>query len=405
MSMNTFNHHHDDDFAHAPPQSAREQLALWTTIRPGLGMDRVPHMRTRPLGPVSDFVCESMADRFEAVDAHKLKPSAFFDEVEDLMRAVSTDTIEALVATPGSTSARVAGLDLMFVERSLCVAHGGPSQDYRARRSQSTFFRTSRRLARSQRRPLYLGWVDIANWYPVYDPRALVPAGAARDQEILLYRIQHGIERTFQRIVVEWPVGYMSPKIAEQMITDLDAAVAAMLHLRLVREHGEFDRLNRFLTPNGEAVGHATGSFSAWTMLADYVLTGHLPRRMLLEENRSAYDPDAVPFIDAAAAGEIVALPGLRGVDADGADIEKLVQTCIRQFGRFLEVHRGAIRSQASAALAEQAPSNAEVTNLESINEIIASTKGFVWTSDDHPINDDDDEDDPTVGKSDGSVA
>lgn len=233
--------------------------------------------------------------------------------------------------------------------------------------------------------------------------QTLVPAGAARDQEILLYRIQHGIERTFQHIVVEWPVGYMSPKIAEEMITDLNEAVAAMLHLRQVREHGEFDRLNRFLTPNGEAVGHATGSFSAWTMLADYVLTGHLPRRLLLEENRAAYDPDAVPFIDAAAAGEIVPLPQMRGVDADGADIEKLVQTCIRQFGRFLEVHRGAVRSQAPAALTEQAPSNAEVTNLESINEIISSTKDFVWTSDEHPVDDDDGTTVP--GENDGSVA
>ncbi len=404
MSTDKFIPRDDDGFAHSPPSSAREQLALWATTRPGPDMDRVPQESTRPLGLLSNFACESMADRFESVDANEIEPSAFFDEVEDLMRTVSPDTIDALVATPGSVSARVAGLDLMFLERSLCVAHGGPGQEYRARRSHSTFFRTSRRLARSQRRPLYLGWIDIANWYPVYDPRTLVPAGAARDQEILLYRIQNGIERTFQHIVVEWPVGYMSPKIAEEMVADLNGAVTAMLHLRRVREHGEFDRLNRFLTPNGEAVGHATGSFSAWTMLANYVLTGHLPRRLLLEENRSAYDPDAVPFIDAAAAGEIVPLPRMRGAYSDGADIEKMVANCIRQFGRFLEVHRGAVRSQAPAALSEQAPSDAEVTNLESINEIISSTKEFVWTPDDHHIVHEEDGP-PVAGDRDGSVA
>jgi hypothetical protein len=371
-----------DDCSLPGQSSVREQLARWCRTSPGQPESSGPAVRQRPLGVVSDFAVMHMSARIDAVDAGQISPEDFFNEVERLLQSLSPRLIDSLVAQPGSMSSRVAALDLMMIERSLSVVYGGPTQHYRARRSQSLLLRTLRRLARAQKRPLYLGWIDIANWHPVQDPRTFVSEGFARDQEILLYRVQHGIERTFQRIVVEWPVDYMSSKIAEEMGADLDVAVSAMLHLRTVRQHGEFDRLNRFLTPNGEAHGHATGSFSAWTMLAGFVLTGHLPKRLVLEENRAAYDPDARPFIDAVISGEITPLPRMRGADHDGADIERLVAHCIRQFGRFLEVHRGAVRSQAPAALAEQAPSDPEVTNLQSFNEIIASTKGVEWIAD-----------------------
>ncbi|MHA3024341.1 hypothetical protein ACXPWS_29210 [Mycobacterium sp. BMJ-28] len=328
---------------------------------------------------MSDFACMEMAARIDAVDAQDISPEAFFDEVEQLVETLPPEWIDTFVSHPGSLSSRIAALDLMMIERSLSVVHGGPTQEYRARRSQSLLLRTLRRLARAQKRPLYLAWIDIANWHPVHDPRTFVSKGIAQDQEILLYGIQHGIERTFQHVVVEWPIEYMGPKVAEEMAANLDAAVQAMLHLRKVRQHGEFDRLNRFLTPNGEAHGHATGSFSAWTMLAGFVLTGHLPKRLVLEENRAAYDPDARPFIDAAVTGEITPLPRMRGADRDGGDIERLAKHCVRQFGHFLEIHRGAVRAQAPAALTEQAPSDPEVTNLQSFDEIISSTKGFIF--------------------------
>lgn len=381
--MSTMNRFGDaGDGSRPVPHSAREQLDLWIDSLSIEGGADIPVMPIRPLGLLSDFACEQMAGRIDAVDAREIGPEQFFDEVEELMITVPVDVVDALVDRPGSTASRVAALDLMMVERALCVVHGGPTQHYRARRSQTVFFRTLRRLARAQGRPLLMGWVDIANWHPVYDPRTFVSTGTARDQEILLYRIQHGIERSCQRIVVEWPVDYMSPRVAEEMTADLEVMVQAMIYLRRARANGEFDRLNRFLTPNGEILGHATGSFSAWTMLAAYVLTGHLPGRLLLEENRAAYDPDARPFIDAAAAGELTPLPRMRGADPDGADIEQAVNNCIRLFGRFLEVHRGAVRSQAAEALTEQAPSDPEVTNLQSINEIIASTKNAEWSAD-----------------------
>jgi hypothetical protein len=97
------------------------------------------------------------------------------------------------------------------------------------------------RLANSQQQQVFLGWLDIANRYPVRDPRTFSPPGPGRDQEVLFYRIQSAIELVFQRIVVERPNDYVSPRVAEQIADELDAVVNAMVHISRVREVGEFD--------------------------------------------------------------------------------------------------------------------------------------------------------------------
>jgi len=357
------------------PATPADQLRMLSKFQPSRDEHMVPLVRIRPLGPLSDYVCSMMPVHYDAVLAGAMRPQQILDEVERVFAAVDIDVVEMLVAAPHTTAARVARLDIAFLERLLCVAHGGPSQEYRARRAHCEFFKVGVRLAKSQQQSVFLGWPDIAGQHPAWDPRTFLSPGRGRDQEVLLYRVQHGIDRVFQRIVVEWPQHYISPKFGEQIADDLDAVVEAMIHLSRVRDVGEFDKLNHFLTPNGEAHGHATGSFSVWTMLAGYLLTGKLLDRLVDVENRWAFDADARGWIDAVVAGEVTPLPGLRGGETDGADVRRLTQYAMRQFGRFHEVHRGAVRRHAAGALDEQAPSNRLVTNRESFDEFIAATK------------------------------
>lgn len=167
----------------------------------------------------------------------------------------------------------------------------------------------------------------------------------------------------------------MSAKIGEQIAGDLGALVGAMLHLSRVREVGEFDKLNQFLTPNGEAHRHASGAFSAWTMLATYLLTGELLPHLIKVENRWAFCADTRAWIDAVVSGELTPLPKLRGSDSNGADVHHLAEYAVRQFGRLHEIHRGAVRRHAPGALREQAPSNRLLTNIESFDQVIDTTK------------------------------
>lgn len=357
------------------PAAAVDELQLLTTMRPSRDEYLFPLMTIRPLDAFSDYVATLMPIHCDAVLAGRMSPSEFMDEAEAVFATVAPAIIEELVRKPGTISARTARLDIAYLERALCVSHGGPTQQYRAKRAGSPVFRAGVRLANSQDQQLFLGWPDIANRYPVHDPRTFSPPGQGRDQEVMLYRIQSGIERVFQHIVVEWPTNYISPKVAEQIACELDAVADAMVHISQVREVGEFDSLNRFLTPNGEAHGHASGSFSVWTFLVGYLLTGEVPDRLINPENRWAFDADARSWIDAMIAGELTPLPAMRGSSPDITEVEHLTTTAVRLFGRFYEVHRGAVRRHARGALHEQAPSNRLLTNIESINEIIATTK------------------------------
>jgi len=347
------------------------ELRLLSQFQPGRDERLVPVVRERPLRDFSDYVCSILPARYDAVLAGSMTAEELFDELESLARTLDADAVERLIADPKSTAARVACLDIAFAERFLCVAHGGPTQEYRARRAKAVWFNVGVRLARSQERSPFLQWTDIAVGHPVWDPRTFSSPGRGRDQEILLYRIQSGIERAFRQIVVEWPRTHMTEKDARSIGELLDAVVAGMIHMSRVRDIGEFDKLNRFLTPNGETHGHATGSFSVWTMLASYLLTGHLLDRLVDPENRPAFDPDSRPWIDAIVAGEMTPLNSLRG---EHPDVDELVDYVIRQYRRFHEVHRGAVRKHASAAHAQQAPSNRLITNKESFEEVIAIT-------------------------------
>lgn len=357
------------------PAAAVDELQLLTTMQPNRDEHLFPQATIRPLDAFSDYVVTLMPIQCHAVLTGQMSPHEFMDEAETVFATVDPGTIEDLMRKPGTTSARTARLDIAYLERALCVSHGGPTQQYRAKRAHSPLFKAGVRLANSQDQQLFLGWPDIANRYPVHDPRTFSPPGPGRNHEVMLFRVQSSIERVFQHIVVEWPTKYISPKVAEQIACELDAVVNAMIHISLVREVGEFDSLNRFLTPNGEAHGHASGAFSAWTFLVDYLLTGEVLDRLINPENRWAFDADARCWIDAMIAGELTPLPAMRGSSPDIAEIEHLTTTAVRLFGRFHEVHRGALRRHAAGALHEQAPSNRLLTNIESINEIIATTK------------------------------
>ncbi len=354
------------------PTTTCDELRLLSQFQASRDEPLLPIVPERPLGEFSDYVCSIMPVRYDAVLDGSMTAAELFDDLDSVARTLDAGTVDRLIADPMSTAARVACLDIAFAERFLCVAHGGPTQEYRARRAKAMWFHVGVRLAKSQQRSLFLQWTDIAVGHPVWDPRTFSSPGRGRDQEILLYRIQSGIERAFRQIVVEWPRTHMTEQSARSIGELLDAVVASMIHLSRVRDVGEFDKLNRFLTPNGETHGHATGSFSVWTMLAGYLLTGRLLDRLTDPENRPVFDPDARPWIDAIVAGEVTPLPGLRG---EHPDVDELVDHVIRQYRRFHEVHRGAVRKHASAALAEQAPSNRLLTNKESFEEAIGITR------------------------------
>jgi hypothetical protein len=358
------------------PMSPTEDLQMLSRFRPSRDEHLLPHIPIRPLLQISDYACTTMPTCYEAVLQGTMSTDHLFGEVEELFATIDPDVIEQLMSTPTGLRARVASLDLAFLERFLSVAHGGPTQEYRARRAGSLWFRTAVRLAKSGGRSLFLGWSDIANGHPVWDPRTFLSPGQGQDQEILLYRIQSGIERAFRRIVVEWPnTDITTPKSCQIVADDLDEVVTAMIHVSRVREEGEFDKLNRFLAPNGEVHGHATGSFSVWTMLAGYVLTGHVLDRLIDPENRPVFDPEARPWIDAVVAGELTPLPRMQDADGNARD---LTEYAIRQFGRFHEVHMGAMRRHAGGALDEQAPSDRLVTNRQSVQKFISITKSVV---------------------------
>lgn len=350
------------------PDSPRGELKIWATFQPGTDEGSLPVVPERPLGLLSDLVVTTLPLHYDEVLDGAMTAGELFDLIEDAAASVDDATVRYLLAHPGSTSARIARLDCAFAERNLSVAHGGPTPEYKARRTKAKFFKIGTMLARSQQQYPFLQWSDIGVHHPIWDPRTFLSPGPGQDQEVLLFRVQSSIDRAFRRLVVEWPrsEARMSASMCQDIIDDLDAVVRAMINLTRVRQVGEFDKLNRFLSPTGEVHGHATGSFSVWTFLAGYLLTSRPAYldRLVDPENRWAYDTDARAWIDGIQAHEVTPLTEMKFATSDSVR-DELIESMQRRYTDFHKVHRGAVRKHALEAMSEAAPAARLNTNGE----------------------------------------
>jgi hypothetical protein len=307
-------------------------------------------------------VCEGLGEANDAVRRRELSPDDLLRIIDNHSSNIDEATMRHLVND--TASRRVASVDLAFAERAVDIAHG-ESVAYREQRRGLDVFRKAAALAELDERQPVLTWSDIAIGHPIGDPRSFLDRGHARDQEILMYRIQSGIERTFKKFVTEWPDTVVTASWLADLHADIDAVVEAMIHLTRVREPGQFYKLDPFLGANRGVRGHGTGSFSAWTFLAGWFLTGRDEFRFRVCDpaNLAALDPDARLYIRAAACLGVATLVE-RAPEGGRSPQVGAVQAA---FYDFLKVHRGAIRKHAAASFDDAAPANPSITNAESM--------------------------------------
>ncbi|WP_433726507.1 hypothetical protein ACQP0C_33375 [Nocardia sp. CA-129566] len=254
------------------------------------------------------------------------------------------------------------------------------SAEYKSRRDGSRFFRRAIELASIEGRHPFLAWSDIASQHPIDDPRTFLAAGEDRDQEILMYRIQNGIEAVFEHILGSVPrrgaparevLGWL-----DSCVGDLDAVVASMIHLSRVRRIGQFYRLDRFLSPHGEVRGHGTGAFSIWTFVLGVFLceNTNLTQRITDPRNWPAFDRDADVYAAQIADGALRTLPAIVAQysgTGHAIEIGFFADQVQKKFTQFLQSHRGAMRKHSPTSFAYPAPSVPHVTNAHAIDSAI----------------------------------
>jgi hypothetical protein len=361
----------------------REELRLLTNVPPRVTRSDGQEVGTpwpqegiRPLDEFSDFVCGSLGQRNDQVREGTLPPDALFGEAEDLISSVSPDRMKDLIEPENSAARRVGILDLVWVERSLSVAYGH-SIGYRSKREHSRLFEFACTLAAIERRHPALSWSDIAIYHPSNDPRSFLGPGSIREQEILMYRIQGAIERTFKSIIETSREGLCQGNL-QRNVKDLDHVLKAMMHLNKVRTIGQFYKLDPFLGANGEYRGHGTGAFSIWTFVLGVLLAEneHLRSRINDPNNWMAYDRDADSHIAQIADTTFVSLPAAVAAQAgatgdEGEELAALVNAMRAKFTLFLHSHRGAMKRHSPSSFIDSAPSFPGMTNSQAIKAAI----------------------------------
>lgn len=337
--------------------------------------DLPPCRPFRPLRTFSDYVCEQLGADNQRIYEGSLSGPELFTIVEDTFDMVSAKTEESLLTRVGRVERRVALLDLVWVLRSLDIAHTG-DPTYPARKRASRLFGMAHALAGIERRHPVLAWSDIAIYHPISDPRTFLPRGKARDEEILMYSVQNALERLFKGVHErDWTRPTRHMLIELQL--DLKDSLRAIMHYGRVRTVGQFYQLDPYLGANNEYRGHATGAFSAWTLLMGVFLSGNesFARRLRDPANRKAFDRDADPYIDQIVAGTFSPL-GARLAAAplepkDRTELEAMHDEARHIFTLFLHSHRGAIKRHAPASFADPSPTDPTQTNIHTISEAI----------------------------------
>lgn len=346
--------------------SVMSELAGLVAFVPG---EVSPIEKIRPLGPLSDLAAEDLGMWDNAVTEGAADETDLYDEIERCAASVDDHVVDY----PDTELAQTARVDLAFIDRLGHVA-SEEAAPYRRWREFTRFFEIAQRLGQSQEQYPLLQWSDIAEYHPVRDPRTFLSPGAGRDQEVFLYKAQSAIDRAFRQIVRAWGSdGGPTLDDCRWIAGLLDLVVEAMANLSRRRELGEFDKLDRFLTDNGEVRGHATGSFSAYTQLAGWLTTGRddYLDRLADPVNRGAFDRTAREWIDRIVAGDLTALPFSGIVDEIPVNDVDWIAHIDKRYTDFHRVHRGAVRKHAKGALGCPAPARPTMTNAESIDRCI----------------------------------
>ncbi len=334
----------------------------------------------RPLGLVSEYVVNELGKHNKMVRDGEMSASQLFDKAEEMLKQIPEGVFQNLLRDDRVTERRAAILDLVWMIRSLDIAHDSAfntNSEYISRRDASLLLKRTKLLADKENRHPNLSWSDISLYHPVDEPRTFLEPSAARDQEILLYRTQSGIDKTFKEIV-EGDYAILSLDRLSEVVQDLDAVVEAVVYLNRVRTPGQFYQLDPYLGGNGQYIGHGTGAFSAWSYLAGYFLGGNeaFKDRLLRDENQKAYDRDADSLIEQVREGKFKTLPELIAestLDHHQRELAiELAKQASDKFALFLRAHRGAIKKHAEGSFGFPAPAALEKTNQTAIDEAIA---------------------------------
>jgi hypothetical protein len=336
----------------------------------------LPQAKYRPLGAFSDFVCDELGTQNQRVRQGSISAGELREVAESRAQLINLRGFPELLEPARQIGRRVALLDLVWVLRSLDVAHLDDPH-YRERKKDMRIFRLARGLATMENRHPVLCWSDIAIYHPIYDPRTFLAPGPARDEEILMYRVQNIVENIFKRIIEsDW--NQVTPHMLSDLVLDINAALEAVVHFSRARTVGQFDELDPYLSVNFEYRGHATGAFSAWTYLMGVFLAKNhsFESRLVDRENAKAFDLDARPHIDKIRTGEFKHLATYLAssplVFHERKRASHLYYEACRAFMFLLYCHRGAIKRHASASFQDQSPADPERLNLETIDEAIA---------------------------------
>jgi hypothetical protein len=339
----------------------------------------LPLKKIRPLGTFSDYICDELGAHNQLVREAILSPGKLFEIAERRLSEVPDGTFSDLLYSGISTPRRVALLDLVWMLRSLDIAHSSSCQ-YIERRNQCQLYDRARSLAHKERRNPALSWSDIAIYHPANDPRSFLAPGSARDQEILMYRVQGAIEETFkQALRTDW--SKLTVRMASELVVDLNVVLKGMVHLSKVRSIGQFYQLDPFLGPNDRYRGHATGAFSAWTFLMGIFLSGNssFARRICDNSNRLAFDCDAIPYIEEVKLESFKKLREFIDLASfaapDKTRVDDLFDEALNKFSLFLHSHRGAMKRHAEGSFGDPSPSDPVQTNGEVIKEAIAGMR------------------------------
>lgn len=355
-----------------PDTGANENGATRASAR---RFGELPHQPIRPLGEFSDFICEELGSQNQLVHEKSLTGPELFMLAEQKFDKVSDATIDGLFEAARRPERQVALLDLLWMLRSLDIAHSD-DVTYRDRKRGSRLFGLAQAFADMEGRHPALSWSDISIYHPVFDPRTFLGPSSARDEEVLMYATQCAMEQIHKRIL-EQTWSELTPSMLSDLVRDLDASLKGLIHYSRSRTIGQFYQLDPFLGPNNEYRGHATGSFSAWSFLIGIFLSGNysFARRLTDEANRKGFDRDADPYIDQVIAGTFKSLDyyveHARLTPEERVRADALYSEAMHTFTLFLHSHKGAIKRHAKASFEDPSPTDPVQTNAETIKEAI----------------------------------
>lgn len=327
-----------------------------------------PRREIRPLGRFSDFICNDLGQINQEIREAHTPPEELFHVINDMARL---EVLPRLTRLPRALR-RTAMLDVVWGERSLAVAFGQDAY-YGEHRNSTPTFAAATQLSRTEMRHPHLSWSDIAIYHPIYDPRSFLEPSVARDQEIMMYRVQGGIDKVFKHLL-QLPYEFSPHSFVGRVVDDLTLVCYSMARLTKVREVGQFGKLDPFLMENGEVTGHATGSFSAWSLIMAHFLAPSdvYVNRLTDPANLWAFDTDSRRFIRAIEGGFFLSLQQRIGATkirlTELRQLEDALESSREKMQSFFRIHKAAVKKHSPGSLRYPAPASPLISNAESFD-------------------------------------